>query len=59
MTLQSMTGFARGAGSALGHNWNWEIKSVNNKGLDIRAKLPSFLDGFDLTIASLSFMKNG
>lgn len=50
MTLQSMTGFARGAGSALGHNWNWEIKSVNNKGLDVRAKFPSFLDGFDLTI---------
>lgn len=50
MTLQSMTGFARGAGNALGHNWNWEIKSVNNKGLDIRAKFPSFLDGFDLTI---------
>ncbi len=50
MTLQSMTGFARGAGSALGHSWNWEIKSVNNKGLDVRAKFPSFLDGFDLVI---------
>lgn len=50
MTLQSMTGFARGAGSALGYNWNWELKSVNNKGLDVRVKFPSFLDGFDLTI---------
>ncbi|MEX0298714.1 MAG: YicC/YloC family endoribonuclease [Kordiimonas sp.] len=50
MTLQSMTGFARGAGSAHGHSWNWEIKSVNNKGLDVRTKYPSFLDGFDLVI---------
>lgn len=50
MTLKSMTGFARGVGNALGHTWSWEIKSVNNKGLDVRAKYPSFLDGFDLTI---------
>jgi len=50
MTMNSMTGFARGSGTAYGHSWNWEIKSVNNKGLDVRARLPSFLDGYDLTI---------
>jgi len=50
MTLNSMTGFSRGGGGAVGHSWNWEIKSVNNKGLDIRTKFPSFLDGFDLAI---------
>lgn len=48
--LHSMTAFARGADSALGYSWNWEIKSVNNKGLDVRAKYPAFLDGFDLAI---------
>lgn len=50
MPLNSMTGFARGAGSDAGFRWNWEIKSVNNKGLEVRCKLPSFLDGFDLAI---------
>jgi len=50
MTIMSMTGFARGAGAANGFHWNWEIKSVNNKGLDVRTRLPSFLDGFDLQV---------
>lgn len=50
MSLLSMTGFARGAGSNGLFNWNWEIKSVNNKGLEVRCKLPSFLDGFDLKL---------
>jgi len=50
MPLNSMTGFARGAGADAGVRWNWEVKSVNNKGLEVRAKLPSFLDGFDLAI---------
>jgi len=53
MTMISMTGFARGAGSAFGHSWNWEIKSVNNKGLDVRCRFPSFLDGYDLTIKKI------
>jgi len=53
MTMNSMTGFARGAGAALGHQWNWEVKSVNNKGLDIRARVPSFLDGYDLAVKKL------
>jgi len=50
MALNSMTGFARGGGEANGYRWNWEIKSVNNKGLDVRTRFPSFLDGFDLAI---------
>jgi uncharacterized protein (TIGR00255 family) len=40
MTLQSMTGFARSDGSIDGTTWHWEIKSVNNRGLDIRLRLP-------------------
>ncbi|WP_417456996.1 YicC/YloC family endoribonuclease [Kordiimonas sp.] len=50
MPLSSMTGFARRAGEGSGFRWNWEIKSVNNKGLEVRCKLPTFLDGFDLQI---------
>ncbi len=50
MTLNSMTGFARSSGAGDGFRWNWEIKSVNNKGLEVRCKLPGFLDGFDLQI---------
>ncbi|MBL4838747.1 MAG: YicC family protein [Kordiimonadaceae bacterium] len=53
MTMNSMTGFARGAGEAAGYRWNWEIKSVNNKGLDVRAKVPFFLDGFDLAVKKI------
>lgn len=53
MTMNSMTGFARGAGSALGYQWNWEVKSVNNKGLDVRVRLPSFLDGYDLAVRKI------
>ncbi|GHF27616.1 hypothetical protein GCM10017044_23370 [Kordiimonas sediminis] len=50
MTIKSMTGFSRSSNSGAGFTWTMELKSVNNKGLDIRTKLPSFLDGFDLTL---------
>jgi uncharacterized protein (TIGR00255 family) len=40
MTLSSMTGFAQGSGENLGLHWQWEIKSVNGKALDIRCRLP-------------------
>jgi uncharacterized protein (TIGR00255 family) len=41
MTLQSMTGFARSDGSLDGTTWHWELRSVNNRGLDLRLRLPS------------------
>ncbi|MGH6855273.1 MAG: YicC/YloC family endoribonuclease [Aestuariivirga sp.] len=40
MPLSSMTGFAKGQGSLDGFNWQWEIKSVNGKALDVRCRLP-------------------
>lgn len=40
MTLASMTGFARAAGSAGPWSLAWELKSVNAKGLDARLRLP-------------------
>ena len=40
MTLQSMTGFARSDGAFDGAAWHWELRSVNNRGLDLRLRLP-------------------
>ena len=47
MSLSSMTGFARATGEEAGHDWTWEIRSVNSKGLDIRCRLPSGLEGIE------------
>jgi uncharacterized protein (TIGR00255 family) len=44
MTLSSMTGFARASGAHEGVHWQWEIKSVNGKALDVRCRLPSGLE---------------
>lgn len=40
MPLQSMTGFARLDGRTGRHQWAWELRSVNGKGLDLRLRLP-------------------
>jgi uncharacterized protein (TIGR00255 family) len=48
MTLSSMTGFARGHGVAGAYAWNWEIKSVNAKGLDIRFRTPPGWDAVEV-----------
>ncbi|MFI5013622.1 MAG: YicC/YloC family endoribonuclease [Hyphomicrobiales bacterium] len=40
MSLQSMTGFAREAGSHGIWRWAWEIRSVNGRGLEVKFKLP-------------------
>ena len=53
MSLKSMTGFASGGSSFGGYSWTFEVKSVNAKGLDIRSRVPSFLDGLDIEIKKL------
>lgn len=40
MAIESMTGFARAAGTSGIHAWAWEIRSVNGRGLDARVKVP-------------------
>lgn len=35
-----MTGFARSEGAREGTAWHWELRSVNNRGLDLRLRLP-------------------
>jgi uncharacterized protein (TIGR00255 family) len=45
--ILSMTGFAARKGQALGHVWAWEIRSVNGKGLDLRLRVPDWIDGLE------------
>ena len=48
MALSSMTGFARRHGVAGTYAWNWELKSVNAKGLDLRLRLPPGWDAIEV-----------
>jgi uncharacterized protein (TIGR00255 family) len=43
----SMTGFAAQKGMGAGHVWAWDIRSVNGKGLDLRLRLPDWVDGLE------------
>src|SRR3978361_2271550 len=40
MALSSMTGFARSHGASGPYGCEWELKSVNAKGFDLRMRLP-------------------
>lgn len=43
----SMTGFAARKGQAHGYSWAWDIRSVNGKGLDLRLRVPDWIDGLE------------
>ncbi|WP_283644209.1 YicC/YloC family endoribonuclease [Marinovum algicola] len=45
--LQSMTGFAAGQGAKGDFSWTWEIRSVNAKGLDLRIRVPDWIEGLE------------
>lgn len=45
--LHSMTGFATRSGADQGHDWVWEIRSVNGKALDLRSRLPDWIEGLE------------
>ena len=46
----SMTGFAARKGQGAGYTWAWDIRSVNGKGLDLRLRLPDWIDGLELAL---------
>ncbi len=46
----SMTGFAARRGTGAGHAWVWDLRSVNGKGLDLRLRLPDWIDGLELAV---------
>lgn len=54
MTLQSMTGFARREGTSGRYRWAWELRSVNGKGLDLRLRLPSGLESWEMEVRKLA-----
>ena len=47
MALSSMTGFAQSSGEKDGLHWQWEIKSVNGKALDLRCRLPTGFEALE------------
>ncbi|MFU1476783.1 YicC/YloC family endoribonuclease [Roseovarius sp. C7] len=45
-----MTGFASGRGAIEGYAWDWELRSVNGKGLDLRLRVPDWIDGLETAL---------
>ncbi len=45
-----MTGFAARRGVGAGFAWAWDIRSVNGKGLDLRLRVPEWVDGLELSL---------
>ena len=50
MPISSMTGFARASGERQGLFWQWELKSVNGKALDVRLKLPFGFEALEVPV---------
>ena len=48
--IRSMTAFASAQGSAEGFSWTWDLRSVNARGLDLRLRIPDWLDGVEATL---------
>ena len=61
IALSSMTGFARASGHWRDMAWQWELKSVNGKALDMRFRLPSGFDNLEAPARGLlqQAMKRG
>lgn len=48
--IHSMTAFATAKGTQAGHSWAWELRSVNGKGLDLRLRVPDWIDGLETAL---------
>ena len=46
----SMTGFAARKGQGPGYVWAWDIRSVNGKGLDLRLRIPDWIEGLEAAL---------
>lgn len=49
-----MTGFGRAAGTAGVWTYQWELRSVNGKGLDVRLRVPSGMDALEQQVRNLA-----
>lgn len=47
MMIHSMTAFASRSGALGPVSWNWEMRGVNARGLDLRLRLPDGIDGLE------------
>jgi uncharacterized protein (TIGR00255 family) len=45
--IKSMTGFASASGADAPFSWSWELRSVNGRGLDLRLRVPDWVDGLE------------
>jgi uncharacterized protein (TIGR00255 family) len=52
MTL-SMTGFATRRGQFGAQSWVWDLRSVNGKGLDLRLRVPDWIDGLEPQVRAI------
>ena len=46
----SMTGFAARRGAGVGYSWVWDLRSVNGKGLDLRLRVPDWIEGLEAAV---------
>ncbi|WP_299767734.1 YicC/YloC family endoribonuclease [uncultured Tateyamaria sp.] len=51
--LRSMTGFSAATGAFNSFRWAWDIRSVNGKGLDVRLRVPDWIDGLETALRPL------
>jgi len=54
MTISSMTGFGQGSGSSGPWTFQWELRSVNGKLLDVRLRLPSGAEAIEPQIKAIA-----
>lgn len=54
MAVASMTGFARSQGQDDRYGWSWELKTVNNRGFDLRVRLGSGNDQLEQAVRKIA-----
>jgi uncharacterized protein YicC (UPF0701 family) len=57
--IVSMTGFAARKGQGAGAVWYWKVRSVNAKGLDLRLRLPKWIDGLAVRSSDAGIQPQG
>lgn len=48
--INSMTGYATKSGDGFGCRWSWDVRGVNGKGLDLRLRVPDWIDGLEAAL---------
>ncbi|MDV7141705.1 YicC/YloC family endoribonuclease [Tropicimonas sp. TH_r6] len=48
--VNSMTGFAAQPGQSGDYIWNWDLRSLNSKGMDLRLRVPDWVDGLEAAL---------